>query len=160
VTGTPSEPGPVRPAVALALAAVTFVALAIAGLGMTALFLDADVIAVRGLGQIPGIVGMLLATAAFAGVLWSGLRLEHPSFWTAPVAGLAAALGEVVGVFLGALVSGADAGAAAAASGGIAVGWPGVVIALAGLVSALGAVALVRRHAARPRWPWEGDEEE
>lgn len=149
-----------RPPVALAFAVIGFVALVILGLGMTSLALDADVIAVRGLGQVPGVIGMLAAAAGFAGSLWIGVRSPHPSFWTAPVAALAAYLGEALGVLAGAVATGADLAAAVAAAGGIAVGWAGLVIGVAGLVAAWGGVALVRTRASRPRWPWEHDEPE
>jgi hypothetical protein len=152
--------GPVRPAVALGLVVVGFYALAIFGLGMTALALNADVIAVRGLGQVPGVVGMLLAGAGFAGMLWSVLRSEHPSYPPALLTGLAAWFGEVVGVFLGAVVTSGELALAAAAAGGIAVGWPGLVIAAAALVAAWSGIALVRTHASRPRWPWERRDED
>lgn len=151
--------GPVRPAVAIALALVGFYALAIFGLGMTALALDADVIAVRGLGQVPGVAGMLLAGAGLAAVLWSGLRAPHPSFWLAPFAALCAWLGEALGVLAGAVATGAGIVPAAAASGGVAVGWPGLVVAAAALVAAWSGSALVRTRASRPRWPWERRED-
>lgn len=150
--------GPVPPPVALAFALVAFVALAIAGLGLASLALDADVIAVRGLGQIPGVVGMLLAAAGFAGALWFALRDARPSFAASAVTALCAYLGEVAGVAIGALASGADAAAAFAAAGGVATAWPGLVVAGAGLVAGWGGIALVRNRAGRPRWPWERDE--
>ncbi len=149
--------GRVGAPVAVVFATVTFAALAIAGLGVTSLALDADVIATPGLGPIPGVVGMLLATAAFAGALWSGVRLPHPSFWTAAVCALAAWFGEAAGVGVAALGGGAEFSAAAAAVAGVAVGWPGAVLAAAALVSGWGGVALVRTRAGRPRWPWEAD---
>lgn len=154
-----ADGGPVRPAVALAFALVAFVALAIAGLGLASLVLDADVIAVPGLGQIPGVAGMLLAAAGFAGALWLGVRVPHPSFATAAVTPVCAYLGEVGGVAIGALISGADAAAAFAAAGGVATGWPGLVLAAAGSVAGWGGVALVRTRASRPRWPWERDDD-
>jgi hypothetical protein len=162
MTGAPERPesGPVRPPVALAFALIGFVALAIFGLGMTSLALDADVIAVPGLGQVPGVIGMLSAAAAFALALWVGLRAPHPSFWTAPIAALAAALAEAFGVLVGAVATGADLAAAVAAAGGVAVGWVGVVIAGAALVAAWSGVALVRTRSSRPRWPWERDDPE
>jgi hypothetical protein len=147
--------GPVRPAVALGLVVVGFYALSIFGLGMTALALDADVIAVRGLGQIPGVLGMLLAGAGFAGTLWSVLRSGHPSYAPALLTALAAWFGEVVGVFVGAVVTSGDLALAIAAAGGIAIAWPGLVIAAAALIAAWAGIALVRTHASRPRWPWE-----
>ena len=153
-----AEGAPVRPAVALALAVVGFFALAIFGLGMMTLIGDAEVIPVRGLSQIPGAIGMALATAAFAGALWWGLRWPHPSFWNALIAALAAYLGEVLGVLLGALGSGADPALAVSAAGSVAIGWAGAVIAAAALLAGWCGVGLVRTHAHRPRWPWERDD--
>lgn len=157
-----SEPtgGAVPPRLAVVFATVGFFALAVAGLGLASLFLNADVIGVRGLGQVPGATGMLLAAAGFAGALLLGLRAPHPSFWVGPIAALAAWLGEAVGVVVGGLVTGADPAAVVAAAGGVAVGWPGAVIAAAALVAGWGGVALTRAHGGRPRWPWERDDEE
>ncbi|WP_238707036.1 hypothetical protein [Microbacterium lushaniae] len=155
-----SRGGPVAPAVALAFAVVGFVALAIAGLGLTSLILDADVIPTPGLGQIAGAIGMLLATGGFAAALWFGLRAEHPTFWTALGTAVCAYLGEIVGVAFGAVISGSGPAAGFAAAGGVAIGWPGAVIAGAGLVAGWGGIALVRTRAGRPRWPWERDEDE
>lgn len=152
--------GPVAPPLAVAFAVVGFVALAIAGLGLTSLALDADVIDAPGLGQIPGVVGMILATGAFAAALWVGARAEHPSFWTALVTALSVYVGEVAGVAIGALLAGSDPAAAVAAAGGVAIGWPGLVVALAGVVAGWGGIALVRTRSRRPRWPWENDEDE
>lgn len=154
--GPPDAGGGVRPPVALAFALIGFAALAICGLGVISLLLDADVIAVRGLGQLPGVAGMLLATAAFAGTLWRGLGSRHPSFWAAPVVALAAYLGELVGIVAGGLIAGTDPIAAIAAAGEVASSWRGLVVAVAALVSAWAGVALVRTRAGRPRWPWEG----
>lgn len=144
----------VRPAVALALATVGFVALLIAGLGILSLVLDQDVIAVRGLGQVPGITGTILAVGAFGAALWASIR-RRPTYIGALGCALAAFLGYVGGVLLGAAFSGSDLGAAAAAAGGVAASWFGVVVAGAGLISGWGGVALVRTHSDRPRWPWE-----
>jgi hypothetical protein len=156
-TEPPPEGGPVSPPVALAFAVVSFVALAIAGLGVGSLLLDADVIDAPGGSQWPGVVGMLLATGGFAAALWSGVRAPHPSFWTAALTALGAFLGEVVGVTLGAALAGLDPATAVAVAGGVAAGWPGLVIAGAGGVCGWGGVALVRTRARRPRWPWEGE---
>ncbi|MBD3943111.1 hypothetical protein IF188_15565 [Microbacterium sp. NEAU-LLC] len=65
--------GPVRPAVALTFATIGFAALSIFGLGMVSLATGEDVIATPGLGQIPGVVGMILAVLAFAGGLWAAI---------------------------------------------------------------------------------------
>ncbi|MFC0196974.1 hypothetical protein ACFFIR_08870 [Microbacterium arthrosphaerae] len=63
--------GSVRPPVALAFATIAFVALTIFGLGMTSLATGEDVIATPGLGQVPGIAGVICAGLAFAGGLWA-----------------------------------------------------------------------------------------
>jgi hypothetical protein len=152
--------GNVAPRLAVAFATVGFVTLAIAGLGVASLVLDADIIGVPGLGQVPGVLGMLVSTAAFAVAMLAGLRPRHPSYWSAAVAALAAWLGESIGVVVGGLVVAADPAVVVAAAGGIAVGWPGLVIAGAALVSGWGGVALVRTRAGRPRWPWERDGDE
>lgn len=155
----PTSGGPVRPAVAVAFAAIGFLALAIAGLGVTSLVLDADVIGVEGLGQIPGIAAMIAAVLVFAGVLAFGVRAQHPSYWIALIVALATALAYAAGVVIGAVATGADLAAAVAAGGGVFVGWFGIVIAAAALVSAWGGVALVRTRARRPRWHWERDDD-
>ncbi|MFJ6651282.1 hypothetical protein ACIQLJ_00630 [Microbacterium sp. NPDC091313] len=159
---TESSPpaGPVAPGLAVVFATVGFLALAIAGLGLASLFLNADVIGVRGLGQVPGATGMLLAAGAFAGALLLGVRAPHPSFWSAAIAALAAWLGEGIGVVIGGVVTGADPAAVVSAAGGVVVGWPGAVIAAAALVAGCGGVALTRTRTGRPRWPWERDDEE
>lgn len=149
------EHGHVRPGVALGFATAGFVALLIAGLGMTSLLLDQDVIGVAGLGQLPGIAATVLTTAAFAASLWAALRRQHPSFSGVVVTTVVTALAYPAGVFLGALFAGADLGPATSAAAGVVLSWFGVVVAGAALVSAWGAIALVRTGASRPRWPWE-----
>jgi hypothetical protein len=154
-----TEPaGGVRPPVALALSLVGFFAVAVFGLGMSSLLLDADVIAIEGLGQVPGVVGMLVASASFAGVLWWGLRDGHPTFWIAPIVAVATWLGEGAGVLLGAVVSGAGPATAVAAAGGVLLGFAGAVIAASALAAAVCGVGLVRTRSSRPRWPWERDD--
>lgn len=152
--------GSVRPVQALAFASVAFVALLIAGLGIASLAFDADVIAVAGLGPVPGVAATTVAVAAFALVLWLGVRGPAPSYRTALWCAVAAYVGYVAGVWLGALLSGAGPGVAGGAAGGVAVSWFGVVVAGAGLVCGWGGIALVRTRAERPRWPWEDDEED
>ncbi|WP_375385796.1 hypothetical protein [uncultured Microbacterium sp.] len=156
----PDQGGPVRPPLALGYAVVGFVALAICGLGLASLILDQDVISVRGLGPIPGVLGMIVATAAFSGGLWPALRRPRPSFAGALVAGLAAFLGYLAGVWIGGLFAGVDPAAVTAAAGRVATSWFGLVLAVAGCVAGWGGIALVRTRAHRPRWPWEGNEDE
>jgi hypothetical protein len=149
------RPGSVRPLVALAFATAAFVALLIFGLGMTSLLLDEDVIAVRGLGQLPGIVGTIAATGAFALSLWIALRRQHPPLSGAAVSMIATALAYPAGVWFGALLTDAALGTAASAAGGVLLSWFEVVIAAAAFGCAWAGIALTRTHASRPRWPWE-----
>jgi hypothetical protein len=165
VGGGSPEGGPIRPAVALAFAVVGFVALLVCGLGLVSLITDADVISAPGFGQFPGILGAVVATGVFAGVLWMSLRGTsrggvQPSFWASLWTGAAAFLGYLLGVTVGALVQGADPALTASTVGHLATTWFGAVIAGSALVAAWGGIALVRTRARRPRWPWERDDEE
>lgn len=189
-SGAPGrEGGPVRPVTALAFATVGFVALAIFGLGMTSLVASQDVIATPGLGQVPGIAGMVLATLAFAGGLWASIRgagatdaaapgetaesapgaprggpgaagPRHPSFWGAAWTTAACFVAYLAGVWLGAVFSGAGPGVAGGVVGRLATSWFGLVIAAAAFVCAWAGIALVRTRAHRPRWPWEDEFDE
>ncbi len=162
MTGGPGggASGSVSPAQAIAFASVAFVALLIAGLGLTSLALDADVVATPGLGLAPGVAGTTAATAAFVLGLWVGVRLPRPSYWAAAWCALGAYLGYLVGVWLGAAIAGAGPAAAVGAAGDVAVSWFGAVVAGTGLVCGWGGIALVRTRSERPRWPWEHDEDE
>lgn len=152
--------GPVRPLTALAFATAGFIALLIFGLGMVSLALGEDVIATRGLGQVPGVLGTVLSTVAFAAAFWAAVRRAPASFWGSAWTAAAAFLGYVGGVWLGALMTGADPAVATGVAGRIATSWFGLVVALAGFVSAWGGIALVRTRARRPRWPWEDEFDE
>lgn len=151
----PTHGGPVRPLTALAFATIGFLTLVIFGLGMLSLLLDEDVIAVPGLGQLPGILATALAVGAFAGVLWGALKTRHPSFWASALTALAPFAAYVGGVWIGAVATGADVAAATSAAGGVATSWSGAVIAAAGFIAGWAGIALVRTRARRPRWPWE-----
>lgn len=156
-----NEPRPagVTPPVAVVFAAVTFIALSIGALGVASLALNADVIPVSGLGAIPGVIGQVAALALFAGVLLWGLKADPPSYLTAIPCAVAAFVGEAVGIVIGALVSGADPARGVAAAGSVALGFPGPVVAAAGLLAGLLGVFLCRTRSTGPRWRWEDDEE-
>lgn len=159
-TGSGADGGPVRPVLALALGVIAYAALAIFGLGMTSLIVGRDVIDVPGLGQIPGVVGMLVSITAVAASIWAVVRPSQPSYVGAVGGVLAAYLGYLLGLLVGAVTGGVDVAAATAAVGTIAVSWFGAALAAAGGAAAWGAIALVRTRAERPRWPWEADEDE
>ncbi|SDO44368.1 hypothetical protein SAMN04487848_0927 [Microbacterium sp. ru370.1] len=156
-----NEPRPagVTPPVAVVFASVTFIALSIGGLGVASLVLNADVIPVRGLGAIPGVIGQVAALALFAGVLMWGLKADPPSYLTAIPCAIAAFVGEAAGIVVGALVSGADPARGVAAAGSVALGFPGPVVAAAGLLAGFLGVFLCRTGAEGPRWRWEDDED-
>jgi hypothetical protein len=151
--------GGVRPAVAVALTLVTFVALVVFGLGMTSLLTESDVITTPGLGVLPGVIGVALAAGAYAAVTATALRSEHPSYLTALWAAIACYLAYLAGVWAAAVVGGDHPAAATATAGRLAIGWWAPIVAAAAFVCAWSAVALRRTHARRPRWPWERDDE-
>lgn len=153
------EREPVSPGVALIFTLVGFIALIIAGLGVVGLATNDDLIATEGLGQFPGLFGIVVAAGAFALVLWTALRRSPPSFWDALWVGLASFLGYLVGIAIGVLLAGAGPALAVGVAGRVATSLFGVVVLFAALVSAWSAIALVKTRAGRPRWPWEGDEE-
>ncbi|MBN9224510.1 MAG: hypothetical protein ABS63_11245 [Microbacterium sp. SCN 70-27] len=154
-----SEPRPgLSPRIAVAFASAGFVALVIAGFGMLSLLTDTEVLPVTGLGQAPGIVGVVLATLAFVGVTARAATRGHPRY-TAVVPTVAATfLAYLAGVVLGAVFSGGDPARAISAAGAFATSWFAVVLASAALICGWAAIALVRTRASRPRWPWENDE--
>lgn len=184
--------GSVRPLTALAFTTIGFVALVIFGLGMTSLATGEDVIDTPGLGQAPGVTGVVLATAAYAAALWAaigrsgrgsartrvpdGARVpgdradaggadasappQHPSYWAAAWTTAASFLAYLAGVCVAAIVTGTGPALAAAVAGRLATSWFGGVVAAAAFVCAWSGIALVRTHAARPRWPWEDEFDE
>ncbi|MEN2738292.1 hypothetical protein ABCS02_10915 [Microbacterium sp. X-17] len=152
--------GPVAPRTALAFSLIGFAALLIASLGITSLLTSSDVIAVPGVGELPGILAVVAALAMFAGVLWVGIRREHPSYWTALWTAVATFLAYLFGAAIGALFSGHGIAASLAVVSALVTRWYGVVVFGTAVVSAWAGVALVRTRSGRPRWPWESDEDE
>lgn len=159
MTDTP-RPAGVTPPVAVVFATVVFLALAIAGLGVVGLLLDADVIPVTGLGPLPGVAGMLLAATLFAGLLRWGLRTVPPGYPTAVPCALGAYVGETVGIAIGAAVTGGDVARGVAAAGAVALGWPGAVVATSAFLAGVFGVLLARTRGERPHWRWERDDDD
>ncbi|WP_144874321.1 hypothetical protein [Microbacterium sp. 1.5R] len=142
------------------MATVGFFALAVFGLGALSVATDTDIIAVRGLGQLPGVVGMLAALLAFALMLSSSLRREHPSFLSVPGTALAAALAHLLVVWAAVMVARGDFVVATVVAGDLVRGGASAVLLVAAAVAAWVGVALRRTRSGRPKWPWEGDDEE
>lgn len=160
MSGAAQTGGPVRPVIALVFATAAFVALLIFGLGMTSLVIGQDVIAIPGLGQIPGIVATATATLAFAGGLWAAVRRAPATYCGSAWTTAATFLAYVGALWFGAVATGADLAAAASAAGRIATSWFGLVVAGAAFVCSWSGIALVRTRASRPRWPWEDEYDE
>lgn len=161
---TPNPRGPesagVSAVLALVLATVGFFALAVFGLGALSVLTDADIIAVTGLGPVPGVVGMLAAVAAFALTLWSALRRPHPSFVAAVTISLVVGLAHLAGVWTAVITGSGNAIIATAVAGGLVRGGASAVLLVAAAIAAWSGIALRRTRASRPQWPWERDDEE
>lgn len=154
------EPAGVSAVLALVLTTVGFFALAVFGLGALTVATDTDIIAVPGLGQLPGVIGMTVAVGAFALGLGGALRRQHPTFLSVPVIALSVGLAHLVAVWIGVAAASGDLIVATAVAGDLVRGGASAVLLLAAAVAAWAGVALRRTRAERPRWPWEGGDEE
>ncbi|MBS1907937.1 MAG: hypothetical protein JST33_15560 [Actinobacteria bacterium] len=134
---------------------ISFFALSIMGLGMLSLLAERDIIAVPRLGQLPGIVGMVVAVVVLAVSLWGVLAQPHPSFVATVFLSLGAALVHLGGVWGAAIAEGAGTIGATAAAGQLVLGGASAVIVVAALIATWVAIALRRTEARAPRWPWE-----
>jgi hypothetical protein len=148
----------VSPVVAVAGGAIVFVALSIAGLGVTSLLLDVDVIEAPGLGQLPGAVGFAAALVAWVAVLAPALR-ARPGVGIGVLAGIAAGAAYTAGIFVGALGVGTDVALAASVAWRLVTTGFAAVVAIAGILAATGAAVAVRTSG-RSEWPWERRERE
>ncbi|MFB7250211.1 hypothetical protein [Microbacterium sp. NPDC056234] len=141
------------------LSTISFFALAIVGLGAVSFAMDADIIGVPGLGQGPGVIGMTVAVAVFAGVEWAAVRIARPVYRSVWATALTTALAHLVAVAVSALVVAGDLVTALAVAGDLVTGGASLVILLAAAIAAWGGVALRRTRAQHPTWPWEHDDE-
>ncbi len=146
--------------VALAAAFILFAALAILALGVLTFVTGREIIAVPGLGQAPGVWGMLAALAAFAGTLWTTLRPLRPSYGQVGITALATPLAHLFVVWLIVLASDAGLVAATTVAGNLVRGGASVVLLLVAGVAAWSGVALRRTRARSPHWPWEREDDD
>ncbi|WP_251048894.1 hypothetical protein [Microbacterium sp. ISL-103] len=144
----------------MVLATVSFFALAVFGLGAVSVATDRDIISVRGLGPVPGAVGMLVAVIVFALVLAASLRRTPLTFLSVPAIALATTLAHLVAVWAGVAVGSGDLIVATAVVGDLIGGGASIVILAAAAIAAWGGIALRRTRAEHPRWPWGRDDEE
>ncbi|KJQ54043.1 hypothetical protein [Microbacterium sp. SA39] len=137
-----------------------FFALAVFGLGAVSLLTDAEIIAVPGLGPVPGIIGMISAVVGFALMLLSALRRQQPSFFATISISLVAGLAHLTGVWVAVLSGSGSIVIATAVAGDLVRGGASAVLLLAAAIAAWGGIALRRTRAARPRWRWESEDDE
>lgn len=160
----PNPRGPRPAGVSAILATVMtttgFFAVAVFGLGALTVATDADIIEVPGLGQAPGIVGMVVAVVAFGALVWSAVRIRHPRFRSVWTIAIATALVHLVAVGAAALVTAGDIVSALSVMGGLVTGGASAVVVVAAAVAGWCGVALRRTRAQAPRWPWERDDEQ
>lgn len=130
------------------------------GLGAVSVATDTDIISVPGLGQGPGVTGMLIALMVFAVMLGLTLRRPHPAYVASLAISLSTALGHLVGVWTAVLIGTGGLVTATAVAGDLVRGGPSVALIVAAAIAAWSGIALRRTRSARPRWRWERDEEE
>ncbi|NJI59978.1 hypothetical protein HCX50_11125 [Microbacterium oxydans] len=143
----------------MVLATIGFFALAVFGLGALSVATDTDIIAVPGLGQAPGAIGMLSAVVVFALMLWSTLRRGNPSYVATVAIALLAGITHLAAVWITVLIGSSDLVIATAVAGDLVRGGVSAVLVVAGLIAAWGGIALRRTRAEHPRWPWERDDD-
>ncbi|MCT1479767.1 hypothetical protein [Microbacterium sp. p3-SID336] len=160
----PNPRGPesagVSAVLAVVLATIGFFALAVFGLGALSVATDRDIIAVPGLGQVPGVVGMVVAVVAFALTLAGTLRARRPSFVSTIVIALMPTLLHLATVWVAVLSAAGSYVVATAVAGDLVRGGASAVILLAAAIAGWSGIALRRTRAEHPRWPWERDEDE
>ncbi|MFS0895463.1 hypothetical protein [Microbacterium sp. 179-I 3D3 NHS] len=163
-SSTPDPRGPesagVSAVLAIVLATVGFFALSVFGLGAVSVATDADIIAVPGPGPLPGVIGMLAAVAGFALTLGAALRRQHPSFLATITIALVAGLAHLIGVWVAVLFGSGGVIIATAVAGDLVRGGASAVLLIAAAIAGWSGIALRRTRSARPRWPWERDDEE
>lgn len=148
-----------RPAVSVALTLAGFFALTIAAFGIVSLLADVEVVPVAGVGQAPGVVGVVVACAVYAAGTALTLRPTSPRYTGALLIAVGVWLGYSAGAGVAGAVAAEDVAAGLAVTARLLIGWPGAVVGIAAAIAAWCAIALVRTRAGRPRWPWEGPDE-
>lgn len=156
-TPDPRRPSPagVSAPLALVLSTIGFFALSVFGLGALSFATDTDIISVPGLGQVPGVIGMVAAVVMFGVSLWLSLRPQHPSFFSVLTVALLTALAHLVGVWVAVLMVTSNVVLATAVAGDLVRGGSSLVLLAAAAVASWSGVALRRTKAQHPRWPWE-----
>ncbi len=148
-----------RRAAATAVGAAVFAAVLIAAFGVVSLLVNEDVIITPGLGQVPGIIGVVASLGAVALTIW--VRIPARGVWgTLGWVALAAFLGYLAGLGVASVFASRDVVLALAAVGRAATTWPGLVVVAAAILGAAMALAVARGAGENARWPWERDDDE
>ncbi|GGD61413.1 hypothetical protein [Microbacterium murale] len=137
---------------------IGFFAIAVFGLGALSIVTDAEIIEVPEAGQAPGIVGMVIAVAVFAAILYLAVRITHPKFRSVWAISIATAFAHLIAAGIGAVAVTGDFVNALAVMGELITGGASLVILLTAAIAGWAGVALRRTRAKRPRWPWERDD--
>ncbi|MGO2746589.1 hypothetical protein [Microbacterium sp.] len=159
-TSDPRGPAPVGVSAVLATALTTigFFALTVFGFGVLSVTTDTDIISLPGLGQVPGIVGMIIAIAVFAGILWLAVRVTRPRFRSVWTIAILTALAHLLVVGIAVLFVTGEFVSSLAVMGGLITGGASLIVLAAAAVAGWAGVALRRTRSSRPRWPWEQDD--
>lgn len=151
-------PAGVSAVLATVMATIGFFALAVFGLGALSVATDADIISIPGLGQAPGVIGMIIAVAVFLGLVWLAVRIKQPlyrSFWTVSIA---TTLAHLLAVGVVAAIAATEFVTGLAVMGQLVTGGASLVILATAAVASGAAVALRRTKSKQPKWPWEKNE--
>ncbi|WP_300268482.1 hypothetical protein [Microbacterium sp.] len=140
------------------MTAVGFFAFATLGLGILSFATDADIIGVPGLGQAPGVIGMIVAVVTFAGILSQAVRIRYPRFRSVWAISIMTAIAHLLAVGIVAMFTSGEFVTGMSVMGGLITGGSSLVMLVVAAIAAWVGVALRRTRAARPRWPWEKDD--
>lgn len=148
-----------RAEVATAFAAIAYGALLVCVFGFVSLWSGSVPLADEDLGAVPTMLAGVCALLAFAGALLGATRPVRPSYTAVIPVAFAAALTQLVALWLLALAFGAGAGTAIAAAADAVTGGASLVFLLVAVVCGWAGIALRRTSAGRPKWPWERHDE-
>lgn len=143
----------------MVFATVGFFALTIFGLGAVSVLTGGDTVEVPGLGRAPGIVGMVASVVVFALALGVTLRGARPSFVRSITIALLTTLAHLLAVWVTVAVGAGSLVIGTAVAGDLVRGGASAVVLGAAAIAAWGGIALRRTRSARPRWPWERDDD-
>lgn len=154
------QPSGVSAWMALGMATILFFALVVLGFGIITFFTDRDIIATSGLGQVPGILGMLAALIAFIATLRTTLVPPRPAYPPVLLTALATPLAHLFIVWIAVLIAGHGFVTATSVAADLVRYGSTLILFASAAVSAWTGVALRRTRAHRPQWPWEGEDNE